>query len=353
MATDVLSQFDTGGEAFSIAIFTLVSMLILTAIVYVVGKLLANRKVEDWAKDEFIQVMINAALVGALFMLMAPESGLIINDFNAAVPTEAVQIPAIGDASIGAITSTCTLVRTGTVLCFASNYLISLSNQLISVVSFLLMITPLLDGLAKISMNLGIISLTPLSGFSVFTSIFSSIMQTLIYLDITANVENALLIFSDKVALTLFLPIGVVLRCFFATRRTGGALIALAVGAYLVFPLLICLNAIAVNQAMTSQFEPLVNSAAAISALNPFQTFQSTGDFADPAKQSAYVDLLGQAANAIMEALASLPGVLMTYIALVVVQIVVLPIIDLILTGIAIRELASIFGAEVHLGRLV
>ncbi len=356
MPDDLLSQFPqsggSGGDAFNIAIYTLVSMLILTALVYVLGKLLQSHKVEGWAKDEFIQVMINAALVGSLFMLMAPGSGLVINAFDSLIPAEAVQIPALGDSGVGVISTSCTIVASGTVLCFASNYLTSLSNQLMSVVTFLFGMVPLLDGLSKISLNLEIVTLRPLSGLSVYTAVFSSIMQSMIFLGIGANVENALLIFADKVALTLFLPIGVVLRCFFATRRTGGALIALSVGAYLIFPLLLSLNAIAVNQAMVSDFGPLVSAATAIAALNPFQTFQSAGDFADPAKFSAYLDAMGGSGNAIMKALAALPAVLVDYVALIVVQIVILPLVALIVTGLAIRELASLFGAEVHLWRL-
>ena len=98
MTSDMLSQFphpgaEAGGDAFNIAIFTLVSMLILTAIAYVIGKLLSDHRIETWAKDEFVQVMINAALVGGLFILMAPGTGLIISAFNAMVPVEAVRSP--------------------------------------------------------------------------------------------------------------------------------------------------------------------------------------------------------------------------------------------------------------------
>ena len=189
----------------------------------------------------------------------------------------------------------------------------SLSNQIMSVAAYMFDIVPLLEALSKFSLDLDVITFTPLSGLSVFVNILTSIMQSMIFLGITVNVENALLVFADKVALTLFLPIGVVLRCFFATRRTGGALIALAVGVYLIFPLLLSLNAIAVNQALVSDFAPLTTAASTLSGLNFFQTFQTAGDFADPSKISSYEDAMGKSGNAIMAALSALPSVLVTY----------------------------------------
>jgi len=356
---DLLSQFphpgsSTGGDAFNIALFTLVSMLVLVGIAYVAAKAMTNRKLEEWAKDEFPQILINAALVGSLFILMAPGSGIIVMLFNSLVPSEAVRIPTLGDPSGGAVTSICPLggVATGTVLCFASNYLVSLSNQIMSIVGFLFTVIPLLDMLSKFSIDMVITSFSPMSGLSVFVQVLNTLMQSLIFLGIIVNVENALIMFIDKVALTLFLPIGMVLRCFFATRRIGGALIALAVGAYIVFPLVLSLNAVAVNQATLSSFASLIPVNATLATLNPFQTFQSAGNFSDPAKITEYIDKITRANQGGLDAINRLPAILVTYIALIIVQIVVLPVVALIITGIAIKELAVVFGAEVDLGKL-
>ncbi len=357
--TDLLSQFphagsSTGGDAFNIALFTLISMLMLVGISFVVAKAMTNRKLEDWAKDEFLQVLINAAIVGSLFLLMAPGTGAIITIFNSLVPSEAVYIPTLNVLSGGAVTSTCPPggVTSGTVLCFASNYLVNLSGQITSIITVLFSIIPMLDMLSKFSIDMVIVSISPMSGYSVFVQVLNTIMQSMIFLTIIVNVENFLLMFIDKVALTLFLPIGIVLRCFFATRRIGGTLIALAVGAYIVFPLMLSLNAIAVNQAMMANFAPLNSAANNLSTLNPFQTYNTSSDFANPSKSVEYLGKITTVSGDVMATVTQLPSLLVTYVGLIIVQIIILPILALIITGIAIKELAVVFGSEVDLGRL-
>ncbi|VVC01313.1 Uncharacterised protein [uncultured archaeon] len=49
--------------------------------------------------------------------------------------------------------------------------------------------------------------------------------------------ESELALFIRTSALTVFLPAGLLLRCFFATRKLGAAAMAIAISAYLVYPL--------------------------------------------------------------------------------------------------------------------
>ena len=61
--------------------------------------------------------------------------------------------------------------------------------------------------------------------------------------------EEILLLIADKFALTLLVPLGLILRCLHFTRKAGGTLIALGLSLYLVLPI-----SIIMAQALCDQF---------------------------------------------------------------------------------------------------
>jgi hypothetical protein len=355
---DLLSEFpgageNTGGDAFNVAIYVIVSMIVLVGITYLFSRLMNNRKLEDWSKNEFVQVLISAAIVGGLFILMAPGSGLITVAFNGLVPEQ----PEIPSLSFGIATGysevLCSSVQMedADAICYAYTYLGNLSLLVLSLTVALIFMNTLLDIISKIAIDIIILEITPLSGLASIVQVLNSIIQSLVFLGIIVEVERALLQFVNKTALTIFLPIGVVLRTFFATRRVGGALIGLAIGMYIVFPLAIALNATTVNAATFGSFDEFVVLFESIQELSPFETFSQEGALLDAEVWNTYLGNFQTAAGDLVEAIASVPGMMTSVIAALVVQIVFLPILSVIITVIAIKELANLFGGEINLAR--
>jgi len=368
---DLLSDFPgspgatAGGGAFAVAVYALVSMYVLAGLAYLLSKLLSNHSYDEWAKNEFIQTTISAALVGGLFLLMAPGTGIIIIAFNSLVDgADAQQIPVLDSVisplygapmpsvTLMTVSTTCSKsVDSGTVLCFAYNYLGLLVEQVTNLSGMLIYYNTILDIISRISIDVIIVQITPYSGISSIVQVINSAIMSLMFLGVMAAAQQALIVFCNSVALKIFLPIGVVLRCFFGTRRLGGALIAIAIGAYLIFPLTIAMNVFAVQQATADTYAPLVNLSQSIKALNPSSQFSSVGDLESPDKWKGFLGNYTTAANSLTAYISAIPDMFIQIISILVVQIVVLPFLSVMLTVIAIKELAGLFGSEVNLGR--
>lgn len=352
----LLGQFQQGssggGDVFNIATYLIVSMTVLVGIAYLLSKALNNRKLEDWAKNEFLQVLISAAMVGGIFLLMAPGTGIIILAFQSLVP-EHLPVPILAvDPDFPVIAAACVGDMAGAkIICFAYQYLGWLSDIIVSLATNLLMINTFLDILSKIAIDVVVVEVTPLSGLSSVVQVLNSILQSLMFLGIVVEVERALLVFISKTAMQIFLPIGVVLRTFFATRKVGGTLMALAVGLYLVFPLAIALNATAVDEANTQSMENLTALYESAQKLSPTTAFTEPGSIVDTKAWTAYLDNFGASAKNLIDTIGSIPDMMITIMSSLVVQIVFLPLLSVMITIIAIKELASIFGGEVNLSR--
>jgi hypothetical protein len=367
---DISTQFPgaggalTGGDAFQVAYYALVSMLVLVGFAYLLSRIMNNRKLEDWAKNEFLQVLISAAMVGGLVALMAPDTGIIMKAFDSLVPNDNnnslglvyFNATAANGASSGTFSShsvfcSASGISTGTALCYAYSYLTLLEWQITGLVSMIFSINVLLDIFSKVAIDIIVVEVTPLSGLSSIVQVLNSIMQSLIFLGILTGVEAALLMFANATALTVFLPLGIVLRCFFATRKVGGTLMAIAVGAYLIFPLAISLNGIAVKQVGSDIIEPFLNVSNQVQGLSIWGNFNSAGDVVTPDKWTAYLAKFNSAAQSLVTAVASLPSMLIMAVSTLVVQVVFLPVISIMITLIAIKELAGLFGGEINLSK--
>jgi hypothetical protein len=354
----LLSEFpeagaSSGGDAFNIAIYMIVSMVVLVGIAYLFSRLMSNRKLQDWAKTEFIQVMISAALVGGLFFLMAPDSGIIVIAFNSMVP-EMPEVVGFGTTGFPSTTvSTCGLygVTPDTAICYAHDYLGQLAGQIVGLMAMIFSINLILDVLSKLAIDIIVVEISPLAGLSSVVQVLNSIMQMLLFLGITVQVERSLLQFIDSAALSVFLPIGVVLRSFFATRRLGGTLIALAVGLYLVFPLTIALNSVAVRQVAEDSVSDIQTFLDTAESMNLIAYMSTEGDLLSAESWTTFLGNYKESAGSLVDALKSLPSIMMTMVSLLLVQIVFLPILSVMLTIIAIRELGLLFGGEINLSR--
>jgi len=340
-----------GGDAFQVAFYALVSMLVIVGLAHLASRMLHNRRLGDWAKEEFLQVLVSAALVGGLVALMAPDNGIIIKAFQSLVPANAMTIELPAGVSIPISQCEQFGIAPGSIICYAFDYIGQVQNQILIIIASLFGINMVLDIISKISVDIIVVQITPLSGLSAFVQVFNSMIQTLTFLEIMTVVEKSLLAFANATALSVFLPIGIVLRCFFATRRIGGALIAIAVGAYLIFPLCIALNGVAVQHAKADAYEPITNATAQIAALTPYGSQFNQNGTLNPDTTRSYMDKVTGAASSIVGAVQAIPNAVATFIGTMIVEVVILPVVALMITMIVIKELAGVFGGEVNLSK--
>ena len=298
----------------------------LAGIAVGVGKALQNRRIEHWGRDELLQAFINAAIVGALIGLIA-----ILNSAVASlVPASTGLVcPMTGNAT--------------TAIGFAQCYIEDLSNKVFDISSLLLEVNAIVGFITSIGVSF-IITVNPFSGLSPIGSVLGTIIETL-YLFYTAlQAQYSLLYFIGAAALTTFLPVGLVLRCFFPTRRLGGALIAMAIGMYVVFPLTFVLD----YQSVSAMNQHIADSQT---ALDTFKTNFSYVMGIDLGSSGAAQSLVsGLTSNGIYDAINGLVKALTAVQADLVVQVLILPLVGLIITAISMRELAAILGSEIGLG---
>jgi len=373
--TNLLADFPadptvaSGGGAFNIAVYAIISMFVLVGIAYLLSRALNNRRLEDWAKDEFLQALVSAAIVGALVLLLAPKNGLIIGLFNTLTP-ENLEIPVwnsylnyvgssgttalltgsgpgVSNEQISASFIGCPAGSSGTILCFSYSYMTLLEHSIIQLSADLLTFNILIELLASLSFNLILVQLTPLSGLTSVSQVVGSIIQSLLFLGVMSGVQLALLHFINSTALTIFLPIGVVLRCFFATRKIGGLLMGIAIGLYLVYPLILAMNAIAVNESNKVDFTELENLFKDVKDANPY----GEGENPDEGEWGNFLTDFSEKLSKLKQGIAALPHLWIQLLASLVIQIVFLPVLSVLITLISIKELAALFGSEVNLGR--
>ena len=161
--------------------------------------------------------------------------------------------------------------------------------------------------------------------------------------------------FISMVAIPILLPIGIVLRTVYVTRRLGGAIMAISIGLFAVFPLTYVLNAslassylTGLNNGTISNFITIETSANNNLITKATQINSSVGF----GQASGIVASFTAGIDELVVGFEGFINQLTSIIALIIIEVFFLPVFSLILTAISIRELARILGSEISFGRL-
>ena len=206
--------------SFDIAIIAATISILIGGILFGVGLGFGIRRMRLLGAEEIGQGIISAAMVGCLLSF-----ALLLDSTTASlVPSTAPNCPAVNspasspysyyecnlqslEASIGSLSSS--LARAGDISGFASS----------------------------LHVSVGVISAQPFYALeSASKGLYDASFQSNA-LSSLAFFEWQLADFICASALTVFLPAGLLLRTFFATRKLGAAAMALAIAAYFVYPL--------------------------------------------------------------------------------------------------------------------
>ncbi|MEM0074465.1 MAG: hypothetical protein QW091_00155 [Candidatus Micrarchaeaceae archaeon] len=319
-----MSVMPFGSYGYEISILVISIMIAASGIVLGIGFATENRRLKDFGKNELMQCAINGALVGSLLVLFVPGGAITTMINGLAMQNTQIACPS--------------MLSQNAAMCLAYNYLVGSSSYVFmghANLSILYISTAMLLPLYVLYALLGVFStfLAPLlSQIKYLTQILSTTI-------ISATVQAAFLLFSAASALTILMPLGLVLRAFYPSRKLGGFLIAAAIGMYAVFPLTYVLNAY-VASGFTSSASTGSNQVSIVSGTLQQSLANVT---------ASGTGLLSSAYTAIKSAIndvASLLNMLFGLVAYLIVYAFVLPAFSVVITVISVKELAQLLGSD-------
>ncbi len=146
---------------------------------------------------------------------------------------------------------------------------------------------------------------------------------------------------SAQYALSLLLPLGIILRTFRLTRGAGGLLIALAISLHIVLP-----AGVVFNDMLAATFMGTGLPAAQLSLTAPYKGSPSSMDIDCDAQA------IGSGEKGAVDSYNGLRGDLRKYLYVMLVLATLGPVISLLMFAASLRALTSLAGAEVDVSAL-
>ncbi len=321
-----------------IATVVVTASIVLAGILIGIGRAFSYKRVENFGMEEFIQSLINAAIIGAFAAIVQ-----LINSVSSSIVEGTC-----GTGTTVIEQLVCIMERTNANLFLLFQETVRLTNTL--------------GYYQSLNLDFSLFSIQPFSNLSAISLLFSAQILLLQLLMVFVELNILILNFIGENALLLLFPIGLVFRTFFATRRLGGFLIGLAIGAYLLYPSFVIIfpdpqsdvaNATAnVTEFNTKSFYATVpiidlndnNAIAAKLDVMSGRCFDSNSPQCVAAIQGhsrEEVDFVGDLTIVAQKNTVAISKVLL--------YLVVAPLFSLIITLIFIKEITKILGSEIVL----
>lgn len=333
--------------AYNIAIDLVAIMLATSGIVLGIGMAADDKRLKEFGRAELQQALINGAIVGLLISAFS-SNGMItvlINSIASSVHLEA---------------SCQDFMSSNYALCFAYNYLVGTSPVGINGVAYLPLAETAfgtLAGIVSLYVGLGLVGAIKLGTGLVsvgFAGMIDPLLNQLGYLIgalgasiVGIEAQGILLRFVSLTAVQVLLPVGIVLRVAYITRRLGSAIMAIAIGLFAVLPLTYVLNAALVAE-YTSALNSTTVSTFELNTSRIANGMVSSASNLNATNSTSVTAFIGNEANSLENAVKHMLDI----IAQIIIQVFFLPAFGLILTVISIREIARALGSEVSFGRL-
>lgn len=344
------AQLTGAGEPYRIATYIIVIFITLAGFAMGLGRAFGVRKLEEWGKHEILQQVINAAFIAGLasvtlFIMMlvsslTPQPGspeaLFVN------PDKVFS----GNAAIN----------------FSLHYLDFVNSICNALLAGLSVIYAVLAPLSTLNVGVNLVvtgSITPLNGLTPFLELLGTLISAMAFFIFMIFAQRSLLLFVDATAFAVFLPLGLILRSAYVTRKVGGALIAISIGLYVVYPLLFVLDVTSMRTVVDGS---VMNATLALDSAKGSITSAGIGvSSADPANMSVdYGGLLSQNIDIASKLVNGIGGVMSASNSLVVemqrvfasffIVLFFMPFFNIIITIISIKEMAQLFGSEINAG---
>lgn len=286
--------------------------IILSGILIGLGKTLNSKRLEHFGTEELIQSVINAALVGAYTAILAAATEI---SKSIATGTACTAGDAIENLQ-----------------CIFSN----LSSDIFSLLTQVISLNQIVSYYQTIVLDFATFSIQPMSYLSSISSILNGQILTLQALLTLAQLQVQLLGFFAPQLLTFFLPVGLIFRSFFSTRKLGGFLIALSIGAYLFYPAFILIFPVPVLNDTVQNLTNLTNQS--LYKTMPILDMNDNYAIAGKLDNMTTGDFTGDLTLATQQITSSISALSMF--------VLIAPLFSLIITIIFIKEVTDIFGGE-------
>ncbi|MCX6776866.1 MAG: hypothetical protein NTY73_02780 [Candidatus Micrarchaeota archaeon] len=197
----------------------------IIAIAFAIGIGFGYRELEEWAKNEMYEIFISGLIVVTLIALINILFGISIN------------LAGGNPFSIALSKVSSMIVETNgqfLTLLLYNIYIGALSTLKFAFFIPIPILPPPLPTVIVIRIGSYV---TPWAGLSSLMMGLDAIFNVLGLMIAALLVEQVLLTFIQVAFLKYFLPLGILMRTFPITRVAGGTLIAIAIGAYIVYPL--------------------------------------------------------------------------------------------------------------------
>ena len=332
----------SSGYEFDIAVSAVAIMITIGGMLLGLGHATNNKKLKEWGRDELNQCIINGILLGGMLALFLPSGPItsMINQITLA--NGVVKCPQTLSANAA--------------ICFSYGYLTGDGYYLGGIyhASILSQSTTLIIEMLGLNTALGLISSLKISiiaiSFSlnqVFLPILGQIqffIKALSTVSIGILVQSSILSVISASATTILLPIGIVLRTFYPTRRLGGFLIGSTIGLYVVLPLTYVLNA-----SILSAYSLSIDNSTITSLYNSASNMSSY--LSAQALPTSIWNSIISPISGIASHIASLSSQFMNnmegYLSYFLLSVFILPAFSLAITAISIKEISKLLGSEV------
>ena len=216
-----LQEMSAGSANFDLAILAATISILIGGILFGVGIGFSVRRLRLVGAEEIGQGIISAAMLGALlsFTILLDSA---FSSVSLAQPPDCPQIQSPG-ASPQA---------------YHACNLAALELSLRGLASMLFRASDITGFASSLQLSLGAVSAQPFFALQSISQQLSGASNLAYIASALSFLEFELSGFIRSSALAVFLPAGLLLRTFFATRRLGAAAMAIAIAAYAVYPLL-------------------------------------------------------------------------------------------------------------------
>ncbi|ASI13997.1 multipass membrane protein [Candidatus Mancarchaeum acidiphilum] len=332
---------------YTIDIYALSIMIAIGGILLGLGYAFNDLNLKRYGKKELLESLVNGIMIGALILAFG-QGGVIYNAMESTVTSVS---PAIG----------CGSMSNNYAICFAYNFLInpayisidgrsypSLIDDSLGLLVPLSTIYTILGIIGSMSFSLGVVSITLHSVMAPLLSVGRDIIEILTFANISIYMQAALLKVIGLISLSLLMPIGIVLRSFYFTRRLGGSIIALTIGLFAVLPMMYLLNAVIISNYSTASAGSMATQSLATATAFEGSIFSDIiGNSAAGIGIASFYSSLSGFAKEMNQFFESIVDAL----AILIIEVVFLPVLSIIMTIISTRELARILGTEISFGR--
>ncbi len=330
--------------------------IILTAMAFSIGGIIVglgyavnDRKLRELGTRELSEALFSLALIGIFAAFFAG---------NAALPM--IRNITMQNASSFSCPG---YMSQNYAICFAYNYLSgtqaytfdgklqsSIMSELTGIITELSGLAFILGILSSIKLSVLIISINLVNLFAPFANEIEYLITMLSAMVVGVSIQSAILAFAALASVQVLLPIGLLLRCLFISRKVGSFIIATGIGLYIIMPLSYLVDAAVATQfvggANTTALSSVKISASGIESqyvASALSANSISGDSAIAGFYAAFQSLASQVDVAINSLLLSLSGFIL--------KVFVMPAFNVVLTILSIREISSFLGGEASFGK--